>query len=95
MFIEISSKKLYKEYSAKIPYQDVANIIDERILKILPTVNPGVSLGTKNNVPPRFISTFALVRASKRNRDPTLPLAMKHLSPFSIQESPSLSALSL
>tara|TARA_Y100000590_G_scaffold164268_1_gene188223 strand:- start:3805 stop:5148 length:1344 start_codon:yes stop_codon:yes gene_type:complete len=46
MFIEISSKKLYKEYSAKIPYQDVANIIDERILKILPTVElPGFRKG--------------------------------------------------
>ena len=46
MFKEINSKKMYKEYSIEIPYEDVVSSIDKRIMKILPTIElPGFRKG--------------------------------------------------
>ena len=46
MFKEINSKTMYKEYSIEIPYEDVVNSINKRIMKILPTIElPGFRKG--------------------------------------------------
>ena len=43
---ELNSKKMYKEYSIEIPYEDVVRSIDNRIMKILPTIElPGFRKG--------------------------------------------------
>ena len=43
---EISSKKLYKEYSLEIPYEEIDIEVDNKINQILPTVNiPGFRKG--------------------------------------------------
>ena len=43
---EINSKKMYKEYSIEIPYKDIANSINEKIEKLLPSVElPGFRKG--------------------------------------------------
>ena len=43
---ELNSKKMYKEYSIEIPYNDIADSIDTKIKTILPTVElPGFRKG--------------------------------------------------
>ena len=43
---EINSKKLFKEYEIQIPFEEVDNSVDKKILEILPTVSlPGFRKG--------------------------------------------------
>ena len=43
---ELKSKKLYKEYSLEIPYEEIDIEVDNKINQILPTVNiPGFRKG--------------------------------------------------
>ena len=43
---ELKSKKLYKEYSVEIPYEEIDTEVTNKINKILPTVNiPGFRKG--------------------------------------------------
>ena len=43
---ELKSKKLYKEYSLEIPYEEIDNEVDNKLNQILPTVNiPGFRKG--------------------------------------------------
>ena len=43
---EISSKKLFKEYGLEIPYDEVDNMINNKIAEIIPTVSlPGFRKG--------------------------------------------------
>ena len=43
---ELKSKKLYKEYSLEIPYEEIDIEVEKKINQILPTVNiPGFRKG--------------------------------------------------
>ena len=43
---EINSKKLYKEYEIQIPYEEIDNSINTKIIKMIPTVSlPGFRKG--------------------------------------------------